>query len=218
MTYDAVVFDYDGVLMEPTPLDVLQDAVRSAFEEAGVDPGDDHVEDLAISVQYDRFLETCDHYGLDPNEFWHARDTAFTDHQTALLEGGGKRLYDDHLAINDITVPRGIVSSNQQATLEHHLVHSGIDHLFHAVHGREPHPDSIRKKKPNPHYIHEALNALDADAALYVGDRDSDVEAAHNAGIDSAYIHRDHNEGPGMEPTHEVDSLHDLHDLHDLLS
>ena len=213
MRYDAVVFDYDGVLMEPTPLDVLQDAVRSAFTEAGVDPSDDHVADLAISVQYDRFLETCDHYGLDPVDFWHARDTAFTDHQTALLEDGGKRLYDDHDAIIGIDLPRGIVSSNQQATLEHHLAHAGIDAHFHAVFGREPHPDSIRKKKPNPHYIHEALDALDATTALYVGDRDSDVEAAHNAGIDSAYVHRDHNGGSDAEPTYELESLHDLQDV-----
>lgn len=213
MPYDAVVFDYDGVLMEPTPIDVLQDAVRTAFADAGIEPRDDHVEDLAISVQYDRFLETCDHYGVDPVDFWHARDTAFTHHQTALLEDGGKRLYDDYDVIETVRFPRGIVSSNQQATLEHHLAHAGIDHLFHAVHGREPHPDSIRKKKPNPHYLHEALDALDADSALYVGDRDSDIEAAHNAGIDSAYIHRDHNNGATVTPTYELESLYDLRDI-----
>ena len=213
MPYDAVVFDYDGVLMEPTPLDVLQDAARSAFQQAGVSPSTDEVRDLSIGVDHDWFHDTCERYGLDPASFWHARDTAASDRQIDLVERGEKRLYDDHATIRDIALPQAIVSTNQQRTLDHHLAFHDLDDLFTAVYGREPHPDSLWKKKPSPHYLELAMDDVDADAALFVGDSTSDVEAAHNAGIDSAYIHRDHNGGPGREPTHHLESLHDLHDL-----
>ena len=51
---------------------------------------------------------------------------------------------------------------------------------------------------------------LDADDAVYVGDRPSDVAAAHNAGIDSAFVRRSFAEDTTFdddEPTYDVDSL-----------
>jgi phosphoglycolate phosphatase-like HAD superfamily hydrolase len=213
MPYDAVVFDYDGVVMEPTPLPVLQDAVRAAFSRVGVDPADDHVRDLAIHVDYDTLLETCDHYDLDPETFWYARDTAVSDHQAALLERGGKGLYDDYDAIHDIALPMGIVSSNQQATLDHHLDHVAITDAFSAVYGRELSLESVLKKKPHPHYLEAAMSDLESSDPLFVGDSTSDVVAARNAGVDSAYIHREHNGPADVAPTHEITSLYDLPDI-----
>lgn len=210
MQYDAVVFDYDGVLMEPTPLDVLHDAARETFRGLGVEPLESEVRELSIGVDPEWFHDTCERHGLDPVECWRARDGNASDHQIDLVERGQKRLYEDHVAITAIDRPRGIVSTNQQRTLEHHLAYHGLSDRFDAVYGREPHPDSLRKKKPNPHYLDRALADLDADTALFVGDSTSDVQAAHNAGIDSMYVHRDHNGPPGVEPTYEAESLHAL--------
>jgi len=58
------------------------------------------------------------------------------------------------------------------------------------------------------------LSDLRADTALLVGDSESDVVAARNAGIDSAYIHRPHRDGAlTVTPTYEIDSLSDLPDV-----
>lgn len=213
MPYDAVVFDYDGVLMEPTPLEVLRDAARRTFREHGVEPDPDEVRRLSIDVDHDWLQETAARYDIDPLDLWQARDTNASDHQIDLVERGQKHLYDDHTAIIDIDLPRGIVSTNQQRTLDHHLQYHDLAAHFHTVYGREPHPDSLWKKKPNPHYLERALADVGAETALFVGDSTSDVEAARNAGIDSAYIHREHNDAPGTTPTHEIASLHELLDL-----
>ena len=52
--------------------------------------------------------------------------------------------------------------------------------------------ESLERKKPNTHYVERALSDLDADAALYVGDSESDVVAADRAGLDSAFVRRPH--------------------------
>jgi len=109
----------------------------------------------------------------------------------------------------------GVVSSNQQATVDFVLEHFGVDDLFGAAYGREPTVESLRRRKPNSHYIDQALADLDADSALFVGDNESDVRAAENAGIDSAFIRRPHRRDWELNvwPTWEIDGLDDLHDI-----
>jgi len=74
---------------------------------------------------------------------------------------------------------------------------------------------SLQLRKPNPHYIEQALGDLDAGNALFVGDNESDVRAAENAGIDSAFIRRPHRRDWELNvwPTWEIDRLSDLHDI-----
>ena len=47
---------------------------------------------------------------------------------------------------------------------------------------------------------------------MYIGDRESDVNAAHAAGIDSAFVRRAFNADTelGTQPTYDVDSLFEL--------
>jgi phosphoglycolate phosphatase-like HAD superfamily hydrolase len=109
----------------------------------------------------------------------------------------------------------GIVSSNQQATVDFLVDHfDGFDRMG-AAYGREPTIHSLQLRKPNPHYIEQALGDLDANNALFVGDNESDVRAAENAGIDSAFIRRPHRRDWDLNvwPTWEIDRLSDLHDI-----
>jgi phosphoglycolate phosphatase-like HAD superfamily hydrolase len=59
-------------------------------------------------------------------------------------------------------------------------------------------------------YLERALAGLDATDALYVGDKETDLQAAHAAGVDSMLVRRDHNRDlvPDPTPIHDVDSLH----------
>jgi len=74
-----------------------------------------------------------------------------------------------------------------------------------------PSPAS-RKKPPSPYYIERALEDLGAETAIFVGDNESDVLAADNAGIDSAFVRRPHRRSTELscQPTYEIDDLHDL--------
>ncbi len=218
MTYDAVVFDNDGVLTHPTPRDVLREATLDGFAAVGVDdPDPEHVERMTLHVTPEDLRAASDAYGVDAERLWYERDLAFSRKQVADMEAGRKPLYEDYEAVRGLDVPRGIVSTNQHRTIEEILDFHGIRGDFHAYYGREMEPASLRRKKPEPHYLDRALADLDADPerTLFVGDSQSDVEAAHNAGTDAAFVWRDHRADYDLTaaPDHELDDLHGLADL-----
>lgn len=216
MNYDAVVFDNDGVLVGRTRYDRLHEAAWDAFDRVGVsDPHPDHVESVVVGVTPEEVHDICATYDLDPAEFWTARDGAAADIQREEIRAGRKTLYDDFETVRALDQPLGIVSSNQQETVDFILDHFGVSDLFDTAYGREPTVTSLDRKKPAPHYLERALADLDAETALFVGDNETDVEAAHNAGVDSAFIRRPHRVDHELtvDPTHEVDNLHDLHQV-----
>nr|WP_313695911.1 HAD family hydrolase [Halobaculum sp. XH14] len=211
--YDAVVFDNDGVLVGRTSYDVLHEAAWDAFDALSVaDPDPDHVESMVVGVTPEGVESVCSAYDLSPAEFWTARDRTAFEAQRREVRAGRKSLYDDVDVLRDIAAPLGIVSSNQQETVDFMLDHFGVSDLFGAAYGREPTLESLTRKKPNSHYIDRALGDLDAETALFVGDNESDLRAADNAGIDSAFIRRPHREEYDLSvtPTYDVQDLHDV--------
>ena len=207
--YDAIIFDNDGVLVEPTDQDVIVDAVRTAFRSFGVEldrsVARQTVEDSTVPIERAR-----DH-GLDPEALWHYRElTVALAQQTHVLDGG-KRVYDDVAALDRLAVPLGVVSNNQHATIEFLLAHHGLDY-FETAYGRQPTLAGAANRKPEPHYIERALADLDVRDALYVGDSETDVLAAHNAGLDSIFLRREHSADVtlSVEPTAEMPNLRAL--------
>ena len=216
MRYDTVVFDNDGVLVGRTRFDVLREATRDAFTECGVDdPDPDDVEQMTIGATPGSVGTVCQTYYLDPGSFWRTRDDVVSRAQQAEARAGRKTPYDDLGTLADLDVKMGIVSSNQQATVDFLVDHfDGFDR-FGAAYGREPTIHSLQLRKPNPHYLEQALGDLDADSALFVGDNESDVKAAENAGVDSAFIRRPHRRNWDLNvwPTWEIEALDDLFDV-----
>ncbi|WP_115865349.1 HAD family hydrolase [Halorussus litoreus] len=216
MTYDTVVFDNDGVLVGRTHFEVLRDATRETFTEFDVtDPDPDHVEDMTIGATPDSVEAVCGTYGLEPETFWRTRDSNLSQAQQIEAREGRKTPYDDIDTLGDLDASMGIVSSNQHETVDFLVDHFDVSHLFDTYYGREATVQSLDRRKPNSHYIDRALADLDADSALFVGDNESDVRAAHNAGIDSAFIRRPHRRDWDLNvwPTWEIEGLDDLHDI-----
>jgi HAD superfamily hydrolase (TIGR01549 family) len=216
MTYDAVLFDNDGVLVEPVGRSVLRRATWEAFDALGVpDPDPDDVEQVSIGVTPDLLSSVCATYDLDPERFWRARDYHSSHAQRVELRAGRAALYDDFDTVREIDAPRGIVSSNQQDTVEFMHDFFATRDLFATAYGRDPTLRSLERKKPEPYYLRRALADLDADSALFVGDSESDVLAARAAGLDAAFVRRPHREAYDLsvDPTYELDGLADLLDI-----
>jgi HAD superfamily hydrolase (TIGR01549 family) len=209
--YDAVVFDNDGVIVEPSDRTVLVDAVVDAFAAFDVTVDGEAVEQSVIEDAVPRDL--LGEHDLDPEAFWHQRELTASLAQQAHTREGGKPVYDDVAALDALEVPLGLVSNNQHATVEFLLSHHGIDH-FETAYGRQPTLVGAARRKPEPHYIRRALADLDAVDALYVGDSEKDIVAAHRAGIDSAFLRRNHvrDVALSVEPTVEVPDLRSLVD------
>jgi HAD superfamily hydrolase (TIGR01509 family) len=172
---------------------------------------------MTMHVTPEDLQSVSDEYGVDATDLWRARDEAFSRHQVADMRDGRKPLYGDYDAVRELDVPRGIVSTNQHRTIEEILDFHGIRGDFEAYYGREMEPASLHRKKPDSHYLDRALADLGVDPGrtLFVGDSDSDVEAAHNAGADSAFVWRDHRSEDDLasSPDYELETLHDLHEL-----
>ena len=213
--YDAVVFDNDGVLVELTPMDVLRTAVRDAFADVGVtDPNQRHVE-LAANHEDLEALEPVEaEHGVTLEEFWEARERRAIEHQQALVRDGDKPAYDDLHRITELDAALGVVSNNQQATVDTIVDHFGLREAIGAVYGREPTVAGARRRKPDTHYLDRALSELGASDALYVGDSEKDVLTAQRADIDSAFLRRPHRSGLELSvtPTYEFETLDALVD------
>ena len=210
-TYDAILFDNDGVLVEPPSDETLLAAAEAAFRAVGVEvPDEEHIADVVRGVTPDLLEEVCAAYDVDQHEFWEARDTHASEAQVAEFRDGDRGPYDDVAAIEDLAHDFGIVSSNQHETIEFVLDFCEFGDLFDTYYGRGMGVEDLRLKKPDPHFLERALADLGAESALFVGDSESDVEAARRAGLDSAFVRRDHcaDVELSVEPTYEVEDLH----------
>jgi HAD superfamily hydrolase (TIGR01549 family) len=204
--YEAVVFDCDGVLVEPTDREVLVDAVVDAFATFGTDI--ERSVARRTVVEDDVPVGTAREHGIDPEAFWHSRELRASLAQQTHARAGGKQVYDDVAALARLDVPLGLVSNNQHATVEFLLASRDLP-SFETAYGRRPTLAGAAERKPEPDNVERALSDLGVRDALYVGDSEKDVVAARRAGIDAAFLRRDHVAGVdlGVDPTFEVPDL-----------
>ena len=212
----AVLFDMDGVLLAGRGTDesVHERALNEALSERGRDP-DPETRSLLAGHEYDiDFIRGCRRLGLDPVSFYGLRERYAARVAIDHLAAGSRTLHDVSAleALAD-RYPLGVVSNNYQDVVRFVVDHHRLD-LFDHVRGRETGVGGFYNRKPNPHYLLEAMAELDAVDGIYVGDRATDVLAATRAGLDSAFVDRSHNgdETLPVEPTLRVGSLAELVD------
>jgi HAD superfamily hydrolase (TIGR01549 family) len=211
--YDAVLFDSDGILVDPPAYETKVEATRAAFADVGVQQAaEQHVDDIVTGTTAGRLREICARYDLDVDRFWEARERLDEDSQLETFESGSRTPYDDVAAISELAQPCGVVSNNHHSTVEFVLEFFELGPLFETYYGREMTVESLALKKPNTHYLDRAATDLGGDSALYIGDSESDLIAAHNAGMDSVFVRRPHCADVSLtaSPTYEIDSLREL--------
>ena len=146
---------------------------------------------------------------------WPAREWAAAWLQAREMDAGRKRPYDEVVdAISALDTRVGLVSNNQHHTVGYALDRFGLGDLFETAYGRGHTVEALRRRKPETHYVDRALSDLGTRDALYVGDSGVDVEVAARAGVDSAFVRRDHRTGYRLptEPDYEVSDLSELVD------
>lgn len=224
MEYDAVLFDNDGVLTTLTSRDLLRDGIREALAAHGVSDPPDSTVDSLLSVTAADVVEVGDEHGIDSASLWQRREEIVAERQIEALRAGAKTVYDDAGEIGSLDARLGIVSNNQQRTIDHIVDQFGLD-WAEVAYGREPTLDGVRRKKPTPYYLEAAFSDLgisvpdtsDAgdtatDDILYVGDSPKDLVAARRVGAEAAFVRRSHRADTDLpyEPAHEVTAVGDL--------
>lgn len=218
MSYDTVVFDSDGVLVEPPAPETQLGAIRDAFREVGVEDVDhQQLRVIGDGVTPDRLQEICSTHGCDPTVFWDAFERHDERSQFEAFEAGDRTCYDDVGIISELSQRCGVVSNNHHSTIEFVLEFFELQSVFDTYYGRPKTIESLSLKKPNPHYLEQALSELAAekDTSLYVGDSETDVVAAERAGVDSAFVRRSHCRDVELatEPTYEISDLSEIEPL-----
>lgn len=197
MTYDGLLLDFDGVVV-----DVLRDekrvpafsaAIQRQFDEANFGLDQRVIETLAHSVSRDRLRSLSDRTGVPQETLWRYRDDALATVLRRAAREGTKGPYEDVGSLTDLDVPVGIASNNQRRVVESILETHELSDYFETIRAREPTPASLQRKKPAPTYLEEAMADLRLGNPLYVGDKESDVLAGRRAGLDTALIRRRHN-------------------------
>ena len=214
--YDAVLFDSDGILVDPPEYDTKVEATRAAFAEVGVENATQgQVDDIVTGTTTERLREICADHNVDVEAFWEARERLDEQSQFAKFEAGSRTRYDDVTSISALSQTRGVVSNNHHSTIRFVLDFFDFEHLFDTYYGREMTVESLKLKKPNTHYLDQARADLGGESVLYVGDSESDVIAARRAGMDSAFVRRPHCEHLELSvtPTYELRTLHGVTDI-----
>ncbi|GAB3708075.1 HAD family hydrolase [Halorubrum pallidum] len=215
---EALLFDMDGVILDGWGTDevVHARAVDDVLADRDLHASDDVRATLARNAYDDDFRAACETLDVDPAAFFRAREERSATRSVERLAAGTRRLCADVDAIDELAdrAAVGLVSNNYDSTVAFVVDHFRLD-AFAVARGRDLGPDGFRRRKPDPHYLNEALDALDASDGIYVGDRATDVIAAERAGLDAVFIRRDHNADLDLdvEPAAEIESLRDLSPL-----
>jgi len=213
-----VLFDMDGVILDGWGTDdaVHSRALDDVLEERNLRVTGDLRRPLETYEYDDGFRAACEELGVDAADLFREREERSAKRAVERLAAGTRQLCHDVDAIQPLAerVPVGLVSNNYHPTVEFVVDHFRLD-AFSFVRGRDLGPEGFRRRKPEPHYLNEALDALDAEAGLYVGDRATDMIAAERAGLDGVFLRRDHNAALDLdaEPAFEIGSLRDLADI-----
>ncbi|MCU4743227.1 HAD family hydrolase [Natronoglomus mannanivorans] len=211
MSYDAVLFDFDGVLVEPPSSETLQNTLERVYDSFELQRPTPEEVSAFVKGNLEAISSRCQQLGVDTDRFCAQAAREAIRVQREELEAGMRSTYDDIAALCSLEASLGVVSDNHPTALSLVLQRVGVISRFETIHGCPFTPTGFERRKPNPHNLETALVALDVDPerALYVGDRDVDIEAADNAGVDSAHLTRD---GSSIDrsPTHRLSSLRDL--------
>jgi len=212
MHYDAVLFDFDGVVVETPSSQRLYDALGRTYEKFGrTGPATETFQEL-MRGDFESIAKRCHSLGIQTDSFCAQAAREMVRVQREEVERGLRSVYDDVAAMRSLEAPLGIVSDNHPTVVSTLLDRFGLRSLFETVYGCPLTPDGLSRRKPDPTNIEAAIADLEAETALYVGDRAVDVRAADNAGIDSVLVSRADDDGTDLDvtPTYQLSSLSQL--------
>lgn len=183
MFYDTVIFDLDGTLLNTLP--DLHSAVNYALREHSLP--ERSLEEIRCFVGngilnlIKRAVPTgCD--SITTESVFECFKEYYGKHSNDMTKpyDGISELV---CRLRDEGVKLGVVSNKAQFAVTEIMKHY-FGNTFHIALGeREGVP-----RKPSPDGVYDAINVLQGEKVLYVGDSEVDVQTAVNAGLDSVMV------------------------------
>ena len=224
---DAVVFDLDGVLLRKGNLrsaidePVEETATEKALADLGITDPPEAFLDAVWEGSYPKLAEATETFGIDadPKEIWPLRERYLAELEQYHIQNRTRKACEDVDVIDRLiqrSIHLGIASNARHETVLCTIEYLAFDPANTDARGQYLEPDDWFRRKPEPDYILDVMERIGTQkTGVYVGDSESDVIAAKRAGLESAFIRRDHNRHFELDhtPTYELDTLYDLLDI-----
>ena len=209
MSYEAVIFDFDGVLID-SGFDGFQwavDARQEYIEQADIDVDKSKIRHGVYVPEDKKLSDIVNGSSISWKQFKKMEDYA-AERKLELASTGELQLFDDvRPVLETLDLPIAIVSNSYREYLEAIFKEMSIGEyvMFYNAPSIENIQSFTERMKPEPVMINEALDTLGTRKAVMIGDQIEDVMGANRAGIDSIYI--DRNGGVEEKADHSVESL-----------
>jgi len=201
--YDYWLFDLDGTLVD-TKWGYKRDVFDRVGDELGREFTDSEVHALWHGLGGDRD-ENLREIGIDPSPFWETFDAV----DDPMSRAEATYLYDDADALAALDAPAGVVTHCPKPVTERVLDSLDVRDWFDTVVCCSEEVGF----KPDAEPVRHAVDGLDAEGrGVLAGDGETDVGAAHNAGLASIHVerHDPHDRGHCILGDHRVGSFEDV--------
>lgn len=213
MAYSSVIFDMDGVLLNSLvdEEEWKYNAVGHALEERDVDPDKvsrEEMNSLLGDEGYKSCLKTSSNLGLDPRKMWSLVAQETTTARRKELEKGNFQLYpsvkETIEKLHEQDIQMAVISNAPESAVKMLIDYFDLKEYFEFYAGVRNFED-LQAQKPHPNHLELAKAELKRDPFVYVGDSNSDLEAADNAHVDSVWVKRGENKA---QENHEFEVEH----------
>lgn len=195
MKYEAVIFDFDGVLMD-SGFDGFQWALKERQKVVSENGWNLELDKLRQGIFQPDHSENIEEVMNQEKVSWNQlkqMEKAVAERKVELASTGEIQIFEDtEKILESLDIPAAIVSNAYNDYLQKLLRELGIENYIDFW--IAPRIEDIRnyreRMKPEPDMIEEALENLETQNAVMIGDQFTDILAARNAGIDSIYINR----------------------------
>ncbi|QKQ98134.1 HAD-IA family hydrolase [Candidatus Nanohaloarchaea archaeon] len=211
--YDGIIFDKDGVLLDSAVNNFLwMDKVRiNAAKKHGIEMDVDDAMTVAKASSAEKVQKLLNRKGASWKQLQKIENT---------VQDSKIRLMEEHYItpfpqvgtiLDNLDVEKAVATNAPRRTTNFTFDHFGLEGHFRIINAppMDPIQEYFNQRKPSTEMLEAAMNYMDCSNPVMVGDTESDIKAAENAGIDSILV-ESYGERPELDPTHRVTRLAEL--------